>query len=64
VQQAHEVVNRIEDAVRQALPEIEVTVHVEPIEERAAWQDSALLALEDADRQAVEQARRQPAPEG
>jgi cation diffusion facilitator family transporter len=51
VQQAHNVTNRIEDAVQAALPGIEVTVHVEPIEEQAAWQDSALLPIERAARQ-------------
>lgn len=52
VRQAHAVTNRIEDAVRAALPGIEVTVHVEPIEEPGAWEDSALLPIERAARQA------------
>ena len=52
VRQAHAVTNRIEDAVQAALPGIEVTVHVEPIEEQAAWEDSALLPIERAARQA------------
>jgi cation diffusion facilitator family transporter len=47
VQEAHAVSDTIEDAVRAALPELEVTVHIEPIEERAAWQDSALVELEE-----------------
>src|SRR5262249_14932337 len=42
VQQAHDVANRIEQAVRLALPDMEVTVHIEPIEEQAAYEDSAL----------------------
>ncbi|HXG11312.1 MAG TPA: cation diffusion facilitator family transporter [Gemmataceae bacterium] len=46
VTRAHALVNRIEKAVAAALPNIEVTVHVEPIEERAAWEDSALLEHE------------------
>jgi cation diffusion facilitator family transporter len=50
VRQAHELTGRIEDAVRAALPGSEVTVHVEPIEERASWEDSALVALEQAAR--------------
>jgi cation diffusion facilitator family transporter len=50
VRDAHEVANRIEDAVRQALPGIEVAIHIEPIEERAAWEDSALVAIEQAER--------------
>jgi cation diffusion facilitator family transporter len=52
VRRAHELTERIEAAVRAALPEMEVTVHVEPIEERAAWEDSALVPLEQAARQA------------
>jgi cation diffusion facilitator family transporter len=46
VRQAHEVATRIESAVRAALADMEVTVHIEPIEERAAWEDSELLELE------------------
>jgi cation diffusion facilitator family transporter len=49
VQQAHDLTGRIEHAVLAALPGIEVTVHIEPIEERASWEDSALLPLEKAD---------------
>ncbi len=52
VRRAHEITERIEEAVRAALPDMEVTVHVEPIEERAAYEDSALVPLEQAARQA------------
>jgi cation diffusion facilitator family transporter len=48
VAEAHALTGRIEAAVREALPGLEVTVHIEPIEERAAWEDSALLPLEQA----------------
>jgi cation diffusion facilitator family transporter len=48
VQRAHDLTGKIEDAVRAALPGIEVTVHIEPIEEKAAWEDSALLPIEKA----------------
>jgi cation diffusion facilitator family transporter len=48
VQLAHAVTGRIEEAVRQVLPGIEVTVHIEPIEEKAAYEDSALVPLEQA----------------
>jgi cation diffusion facilitator family transporter len=50
VQQAHELTGRIEDAVRATRPGLEVSVHIEPIEERAAWTDSALVPLEQAAR--------------
>jgi cation diffusion facilitator family transporter len=46
VREAHAVGDRVEEAIRAALPGIEVTVHVEPIEEQASYQDSALLAIE------------------
>src|SRR5207244_1755685 len=46
VQRAHDLTGKIEDAIRAALPGIEVTVHIEPIEEQAAWEDSALLPIE------------------
>jgi cation diffusion facilitator family transporter len=60
VSRAHALTDRIEEAVQAALPGIEVTVHVEPIEERAAWEDSALLPLERAAREEAERAREQP----
>ncbi len=50
VAKAHEVVDRIEAAVRGVFPDMEVTAHLEPIEHRGAWEDSALLPLEQADR--------------
>jgi cation diffusion facilitator family transporter len=47
VKKAHDLTGRVEDSVKKALSGIEVTVHIEPIEEPAAWQDSELLPLED-----------------
>jgi cation diffusion facilitator family transporter len=52
VKKAHDTGERIEAALAEALPGVEVTVHIEPIEERAAWEDSALVPLEQAARQA------------
>jgi cation diffusion facilitator family transporter len=52
VQRAHEIINEIEEAVRAVMPDMEVTVHAEPIEERAAYEDSALVRLEQAARRA------------
>lgn len=46
VQQAHNFTEQLEQAVRAVLPHLEVTVHIEPIEEQSAWEDSALLAIE------------------
>ena len=50
VQQAHTLTGTVEDAVRNALPQAEVAVHIEPIEDASAWRDSALLRLEEARR--------------
>jgi cation diffusion facilitator family transporter len=56
---AHALTGKIEDAVQAALPGVEVTVHIEPIEERAAWEDSALVPLEQAARRAEAESREQ-----
>jgi cation diffusion facilitator family transporter len=58
VEEAHALTGRIEAALREALPGLEVTVHIEPIEERAAWEDSALLPLEREARRSREEAER------
>jgi cation diffusion facilitator family transporter len=52
VRRAHEITEQVEAAIRAALPDTEVTIHVEPIEDRAAYEDSALVPLEQAARQA------------
>src|SRR5207253_4612325 len=54
VRDAHDVPTRIEEAVRRAFPDMEVTVHIEPIEEEAAWQDSAMLHVEQEETQGKE----------
>jgi divalent metal cation (Fe/Co/Zn/Cd) transporter len=46
VRHAHEVTGAVEQAIAAALPAAEITVHIEPVEERASWEDSALLAVE------------------
>ncbi len=50
VREAHDLADRIEDALGGALPSLEVTIHIEPIEARRAWEDSALLSLEEGTR--------------
>lgn len=54
VRRAHEITGEIENALQEALPGAEITVHVEPIEDRAAWEDSALLPIEEEARRAGE----------
>lgn len=46
VQEAHDFTERVEAAVREALPGAEVTVHIEPIEAEVSWKDSELLEVE------------------
>jgi divalent metal cation (Fe/Co/Zn/Cd) transporter len=48
VRQAHGHSDVIEEALRAVLPGVEVTVHIEPIEDAGAWHDSALLSVEAA----------------
>lgn len=62
VRRAHEVIGRVEEAVQAALPGVEVYVHVEPIEDRTAWEDSELVALEQAERRARQRAPSAPPP--
>jgi cation diffusion facilitator family transporter len=52
VRQAHDLTGRVEEAVRAVVPGVEVQVHIEPIEEAASYQDSALLPLEAAQKPA------------
>lgn len=46
VRQAHAYADRISDAILVQMPDAEVTVHTEPIEEPASWKDSRLIAIE------------------
>ena len=46
VHDAHALAERVEDALRAAVPRVEVTIHIEPIEERASWEDHALRGIE------------------
>jgi cation diffusion facilitator family transporter len=52
VREAHKRTGLVEDAARAALPGLEVTVHVEPIEEPEAHADSEVLAIERRRKQA------------
>jgi cation diffusion facilitator family transporter len=39
VQEGHDLVERIESAIRQRLPHLEVLIHLEPIEDPRSWED-------------------------
>jgi cation diffusion facilitator family transporter len=46
VADSHVLSDAIEHSLRTALPNVEPTIHVEPVEHLSAWQDSALLSVE------------------
>jgi len=46
VRQAHDLADVVEGKLREDFPRLEVTIHIEPIEASSAWEDSALLKLE------------------
>jgi cation diffusion facilitator family transporter len=46
VREAHDIGMRIEDVLRIAVPNLEVTIHFEPIEDRASWEDNTLRGIE------------------
>ncbi len=46
VADAHALATRLEAAIDEALPGVETTVHIEPIEDDASWADSAILPFE------------------
>jgi cation diffusion facilitator family transporter len=46
VRDAHDVAERIEKALRELFPTLEVTIHIEPIEATSSWTDNALVGIE------------------
>jgi cation diffusion facilitator family transporter len=46
VQQAHDLAERLEQTVVAAMPGLELTLHIEPIDAAASYRDSALLGFE------------------
>ena len=46
VHDAHDLAETVEAALRAAVPRVAVTIHIEPIEERASWEDNALRGIE------------------
>jgi cation diffusion facilitator family transporter len=52
VQEAHNLAMTVEAALRAAVPAIEVTTHIEPIEDRASWEDNVLHGIEPPDKPA------------
>jgi len=58
VKQGHDLLEEIEIALRQALPDTTVFTHLEPQEDPAAWQDTELDRPEPDVTQHVDEARR------
>ncbi len=46
VKRGHDLAEKIERAVREKMPGLELTTHIEPIEAKISWEDSELLRLE------------------
>ncbi len=46
VHDAHDVAERIEKALRELFPTLEVTIHIEPIEASESWTDNVLAGIE------------------
>ncbi len=46
VRAAHDLALVVESALRAAVPHIELTIHIEPIDDRASWEDNALRDIE------------------
>ena len=42
----HDLAERVEAALRAAVPGVEVTIHIEPIEEQASFEDNTLKGIE------------------
>jgi cation diffusion facilitator family transporter len=49
VRDGHNLGEKIEAALRAAVPGVEVTIHIEPVEDQASWEDHALRGIEPAD---------------
>jgi divalent metal cation (Fe/Co/Zn/Cd) transporter len=45
VQAAHDLSHEVEEAVRKEMPELVITTHVEPIEDKTAWETDELVRL-------------------
>lgn len=48
VRDAHHAAHRVEDALVAALPGLEVTIHIEPVDERESWEPEMLKQLGEA----------------
>ncbi|MCU0703546.1 MAG: cation diffusion facilitator family transporter [Fimbriiglobus sp.] len=45
VRDGHTLAHRVEEGLLRAVPGLEVTIHIEPIDERASWEEAALKRL-------------------
>jgi cation diffusion facilitator family transporter len=47
VRAAHHLAHQVEEALTRAIPGLEVTIHIEPVDERDSWERDELKHLED-----------------
>lgn len=45
VRDGHALAHKVEEGLHRSLPELEVTTHIEPIDERGSWEEAALKRL-------------------
>jgi divalent metal cation (Fe/Co/Zn/Cd) transporter len=45
VQRAHDLAEKIEDQIRERLPNTTITIHVEPVEDPRSWADAEIEPL-------------------
>ena len=65
VGEAHALAGTLEQVIADELPDIETTIHIEPLEDVNAWRDSAVLPFEErADARAPTPDARQPTRDG
>jgi divalent metal cation (Fe/Co/Zn/Cd) transporter len=48
VKQGHHLAHRVEEAITAVLPDLELTIHLEPIEEMSSWETNTLQQLGEA----------------
>jgi cation diffusion facilitator family transporter len=49
VRRGHDLAEKIERGIREMMPGLELTLHIEPIESQTSWEDSEMLRVERAE---------------
>jgi divalent metal cation (Fe/Co/Zn/Cd) transporter len=45
VRDAHQVAHRVEEALMSTIPDLSVTIHIEPVDEKASWEGDYLRQI-------------------